>query len=249
MMNEYTNDDHLIEQYLFGDLSGMALQNFEKRMAQDTNFAKHVAVEKSVFSGLEALGNQDLKAQLEQIHQEEIAVQPKAKIRRMSAPIRWAIAASLLIVAGFFIWNWQSAATPETLFVANYESLIFDVNRSSEATADGQKMAQLYQKKDYEAFLNQYPIYLQNNQGIAKDTLYLGIAAMELNQFGTAKIYFKTLVEQGKFQDDATWYLALLSLKEKDVEEARKWLKNILEENFVATPARKEKAKVLLEKL
>ncbi|MFT6739685.1 MAG: anti-sigma-K factor RskA, partial [Paraglaciecola sp.] len=54
MMNEYTNDDHLIEQYLFGDLSGMALQNFEKRMAQDTNFAKHVAVEKSVFSGLEA---------------------------------------------------------------------------------------------------------------------------------------------------------------------------------------------------
>lgn len=248
-MNDYTNDNDLIEQYLFGDLSGTALQNFEKRMTQDTSFAEQVAVEKSIFSGLEALGNQDIKAQLEQIHQEEIVVQPKAKIRRMSAPIRWAIAASLLIIGGFFIWNWQSVATPEALYAANYEPLVFDVNRSNDAMEDWQKMAQLYQNKNYEAFFNQYPIYLQNNKGMAKDTLYLGIAAMELNQHENAKMYFKKLIDQDQFKDDATWYLALLSLKEKNVVQAKNWLKNILQDDFIATPARKQKAGVLLEKL
>lgn len=146
-MNEYTNDDQLIEQYLFGNLSGTALRDFEKRMAQDTDFAQQVAIEKSIFSGLEALGNEDLRGQLEQIHQEEIATKPKAKIRRLPAPIRWAIAASVLILMGFFIWNWQSAATPETLFAANYEPLVFDVNRNNDADIALQELAQLYRNK------------------------------------------------------------------------------------------------------
>lgn len=77
----------------------------------------------------------------------------------------------------------------------------------------------------------------------------MGIAALELSQLTNAKMYFKKLVDEGQFEDDANWYLALLSLKENNPTQAKKWLQKILHDDFVATPARKQKAAALLEKL
>ena len=245
---DYTNNDQLIEQYLFGELTGEALLAFEKRMADDTAFAAAVQLEKNLLAGFEALGNQDLKAKLEVIHQEEIAQQPRATIRNLRTPLPWAIAAVLLFLIGFFIWNWTTTTTPEQLFAQNYAPPTFDTNRGIDAE-QLQKIGQLYRSEDYHNFTNQYQLYLQNHPATAKDTLYLGIAAMELHQIDIAKNHFQTLFNNQRLEDDAVWYSALLAIREKELTVAMDWLKKITTGDIAATPARKEKAEKLLETL
>ena len=61
-----------VEQYFAGELSEQEQKALEDQLGQDSNLAEAFQLEKDLMEGIEAFGNDQLREQLGQIHQEEI---------------------------------------------------------------------------------------------------------------------------------------------------------------------------------
>ena len=243
MKQDHSHDDALIEQYLLGELSGDALKAFELRLQNDQDLAAKIALEKDVHAGIEALGNLKLKAQLQTIHQEELK---EAKLRPLAPRWIWAAAAaSLLLIASYFLLK-DEVQSPQQLFAQNYQAPTFDGLRNNEQQST---LKELYNAGAFTALQDSLNTLIQQTGGTLKDTLLLGICALELDEYPQAQNYFEYLTQQQQLQDDGAWYLALSYLKSGNVELAKEWLQKIVQGQIPATPKRKKQAIELLGKL
>ena len=108
------------------------------------------------------------------------------------------------------------------------------------------KAQKLFNEKDYQTantHLARLAGYYTKN---AEVQLYFGITFLELDQYPLAHITFDKvlLYKDSGFVDDAQWYLALMALKQNDLETCKTHLKLIVKDTD-----RYEQASGLLKKL
>ena len=116
-----------IEQHFAGELSEKERQALEKQLAEDPELAQAFQLEKDLMAGIEAVGNDKLREQLGQIHQEEIEHKQPPKVRSLRRYNLWAIAAILVVGLLGLVW-WLMAPprlTAEGLY-AEYAEYSFD---------------------------------------------------------------------------------------------------------------------------
>ena len=169
------------------------------------------------------------KVELEKIH-EEIVNQKPTKSASLS---RWilAIAASLILILVSW-WGIQSVfqSPNEKLFAAYYQTdpgLITAMSGSDSYEFDRGMVD--YKEGKYKEALARWNLLLEEE--FADDTLiyFVAMANLELGNYDLSQKLLKQVADENasEFKEDASWYLALIYLKNGELDPAKLMLSNL----------------------
>lgn len=249
-----------ISAYLEGRMSQQEMQDFEHSVATEPELDQEVKLSLLVRAGLaqEVMGRkrEQLKTLLRSTTEEnsihhvetgKVVDMRKPKTSSRNLFYYATLAASILMLAGL-VWNFsQKSQTPTELFATHYEVLHAPDQMGSTIAADS--LLRLghaaYNQQAYEEAQRLYRLALSEGLRAAQEPyLYVGIAALETNDFQAARKAF--VQAQGQQPERAAWYLALLDIKEDNIKHAKHTLDSI---SLIQGHFYQEKAKVLLKQL
>lgn len=236
--------------YLSNDLPKDEMEAFEQSLKADPSLAAELESFKSIQQSLAVqIQNEEADKKLEDTlsgfgeqyfgkpTEKEAIVIPFWKKYRLTAI---AVAALLILVFGLnYLLN------PTTLYhqyakhpIASFVTLGDNDQLRSEAE-------QAFNNKDYTKALEKFNALIENNPADNEYVFFRGICALELNSFESAKEIFQQLSEGNSMRkNDATWYLALVWLKQENFENCKTILQNI-----DSNSSHSEKAQALLKEL
>ncbi|HFA52133.1 MAG TPA: tetratricopeptide repeat protein [Bacteroidetes bacterium] len=216
----------LIERYFEGSLNEDELADFQKKLADEPDFASAFQLEKELMDGIENFGNQRLRKELDLIHQEEKnnAAQLSETGKRVPLiPRRYWLAAAVLLGIGVLASLIFDARhpTPQQLY-AMYAVHDFDF---TEKSGGGDLLSQaeaLLKNKKYSAAIPILEKYIKSNPEDGPAKLAEGIAFLETGEYERAFAIFKEIGEVNSFlKNEAVWYTGLAYLKMGDAEKAK----------------------------
>lgn len=261
-----------IEDYLDNKMIGDTLKNFELEIQNDEELLKMVFLNQKMRANydennwsflkdseenrevdvLEGYFKSDEIKNAKKIIQKvnnEFNVNTKLLNRKSKYYAYSAVAASILIIIGYFIFSQRSLSAQELYSEYNNWGDIPSLTSRSESInsllTNGE---QAFLNKNYDKAENYFNMYLQNNKDINANALvYLGIAQLELNKYDYSLNTFDQLINSNNIDNSkGYWYKTLVYLKMNNKNKAIYQLKTILKypENFNYL-----KAKKLLTKL
>ena len=221
------------EAYLLGDLSHKDLLAFNKRLDSDPQFKKSFEVYKDVSAYLkhEITNEQvtsDFKANLDvisnkhfnTINEDENTTKPSGS----SKFYKYAIAASVVVLLGFFVFN--QFGGPKYGDYNNFDTISLTVRSSDDPNFS--KAEQSFNSKDYKEAIKAFNAILENDFTNLEIQLYKSIALVETNKLKEAQILLGKITNgNSAYQNKAKWILALSYLKQDNEAQCIKMLKTI----------------------
>lgn len=251
----------LIENYLKGELSGDALNDFERQLKASPDFAQEVQLHRELYSHFNdevpdyQLDNEKkqvindyaqseevqafqakLKAAKQNFNKKEVSVKP-TKVRSL----RWiyAVAASiLLLIGGYFLINQNSTIQPNDLYasVSTHEKLsTTEMGTNSETL---QIIEKNFNQKNYAEVLTVLPDFLNTLPETDKNYYKLlcskGIAELETNQYEKALQTFERLANSDAIiAPQGKWYTVLTYLKKGDTQKFKATLEEYIKQGYI----------------
>ncbi|SDG61927.1 tetratricopeptide repeat protein [Winogradskyella thalassocola] len=221
------------EAYLVGDLSDEDLITFNKRLELDPKFNKAFEIYKDMSAHLEhEIGNEqetsDFKANLDVISNKHFnTIDDMDNTNRTSEKskfYKYAIAASVVVLLGFFLFN--QFGGPKYDEYNNFDPISLTVRSSNDA--DFSKAEESFNAKNYNEAIKSFNNILENDFTNLEIQLYKSMALVETSQFEEAEILLRKITNgNSAYQNKAKWILALNYLKQDKDSECIKVLKTI----------------------
>lgn len=245
----------MIDDYLRGRMTKEALIDFKKRLFTDHDLAAEVEISKNLY----ALYNCEEWEDITHLNEDGVAyqeyllsddaqeihaaiIEAQNNYKRVSITPRkqfnrwYAVAASLVLLIAFSYTFVQNSNNSTSNLYATYSDLsdLPSLTLRSDADKLLSDAEQLFNKEEYQGALRSLELYEEKYQKNNPNAiLYKGICFMELNKFEDAKQTFNTLKNSNALdKNKAYWYLALTSLKQKDVVTAKNLLSSIVENSY-----------------
>jgi len=231
-LKKQENHIELIEKYLEGKLDKKELDNFEKELKTNVEFANKVELYKKA---IQALQNEGLRSQLKEYHNELFNEADKGK--KINWKLYMGIAASLLLlIASIYIFTNNTVSNKE-LSTAYFEPYPNLVTTRSNTVANFEKAMESYSNGNYKKAIQTFD-KISKNEHIYNDVLfYKAISYLALNKPTETILLFEQLNGVEKYNEQLTWYLAISYLKLNDAENARKQFLKIKKNNYKFTQA------------
>ncbi len=220
--------DALLTRHFSNSLSTEEELMFNELLETDTGFKEQYAFEQDLKHAIKDKKNHELKKKL--VSFEEVIKEKSPKTTAKGGFRNWSIAASiaLLIGLGWMGYNSFLKTDYNDLYTANfqeYPNTVYTITRSDANESLEREAFVAYESGDYEkAIIN----FKELQADGAKDHIdfylaqsYLGIE----NNSMAIKLFNKVIEERSGFEAEASWYLALTHLKERDKSNAVKVLK------------------------
>lgn len=215
--------------YLRGELGGEQRVDFERRIQRDAHLADAVdrlRINRSVFR------NYGLRDAVKSIHAQAMAERRVVPLWKYAGRIAAGIAVVLVGTVGFRL----ATATGEGLVEATSHLYPAETTRGGEGeNRVSQQIQQAYQRRDYRACT---AVYENNPRGAhhqTQDDLLAGNAYLAQNLPARAEACFRRILaanagqpaEDGQFEEEAEYYLALALLEQNKVTEAKRILTHV----------------------
>ena len=140
------------------------------------------------------------------------------------------IATGVAVVTTFiFLLRKPNYSTSElfTRYYAPYENLI--IFRGEDDDIILKRAMDAYDDQNYQRAISLLQPYMEANPKQRSAALYLGIAEMELSNYGKAESHLTDALNDPRYQQQADWYLALLYLRMNDVHKSSETLQKIID--------------------
>lgn len=242
----------LIEKYLNKELEPEQMAQVEHRISSDQMFADQVALVKDMPMAIqsdvdnfrETLGkimaeeNQSVNAS-----DSESLEKPQAK--QISLWKLFLTAAAILAGITLAI-NILFPSQKVDLYAANFNAPSENITTRSESVInpDLQNALQAYNQGDYSTAIPLFDKYLADNPNEKAALFFQGISQMASGKY-TEAVSNLIQIEDGPYQNSATWYLALVYIKINQKEKA----KNNLNQLITSEGSYSGKARELLDQL
>ena len=227
----------LFEDYLSGNLDKDATNAFETRLETDKAFKQSFRIYKDISVHLDhEIGNEektmDFRVNLDSISHNYFsklnAQQEEVETKKPFSFYKLAIAASIALLLGFFVFN-QFSGDPSYSDFANYDQISLTVRGENDALLKEAETA--FNTKNYEEAELLFNQILEEDSSNTEIQLYKSITLIETNQFSEADELLKAISEGNSiYKNKAMWYLALSKLKQDNLEACKNVLKNISED-------------------
>lgn len=207
-----------IDQYETGALSPADSAAFEAELQANAELREALALYRQAGEVIEQQIENNLRAQLETwAAAEQATAPPTGKVVPMRLTwIRWAAAAGVALLLGWFGFQWAGRQyTDQALYANYYEKPADSAFRSGSATEQVlQPGFDALQKGDWAAAQAFFSGITPGQERYAEAQFYLGHAALQVGQYDTAAAAFERCAAQGepKFQEKAEWNQALALL-------------------------------------
>lgn len=207
-----------IEKYLSNDMSSEEKQAFDQQVVTDTGLADEFIKRRAAHEAIDFLVAKNLKKQLEEMENEEgknnvISLHK----RRRSRIVLLSLAASVLLVIGFFsIYLQDTGSTGPQLAAANYEIPSYSVNRSKTVDFEDllSKGVNALKEKEYQTAITTLDSVAQSDEYFVIAQFYLAHAYYQSTQYEQAEEKFEIVSASNdiRYRDDADWYGLLACL-------------------------------------
>lgn len=228
--------EQLINHYFENTLTAEETIAFDNLMLTDSLFAKEVAFQKQIKKAITLEERSLLKETLQKY---ESRKQPKIKW--------WYAAASFLVLIGLSFWYANQEPNYDHLYASYFEvhpnfvePIVRNGNEENTITTEA---FLAYENRDFAKAAQLFENISKNNPE-EYALFYKAISLMKLNQFEQAALIFSDTSWSSSYSENATWYLALIKLKQENIPESKILLQSLSVKSLYAT-----EAKELLKKL
>lgn len=226
------------ENYLNNEMTLEDKIDFENQLQSDETFKKQFELYKETTQFLELkFSNEtiDFKENLKSISASHFADSTQNKPKVISLQSKWfAIAAMLVVFIG--VWYLNSNGNPSYSDFNQHENANF--TERSEVNPELKVAQDYFNAKDFQKASESFAKI--ENLTNPEIQLYYAISLIEMDDYLKAKILLEN-ISQGNsvYKEDAIWYLALSSLKQKKYEDSKKYLQQISEDSEKYSQAQK----------
>lgn len=221
--------DILMDKYILGSLTKDEEKNLLQEIKNNPDLENEIKARKNIVLGVKYAGNLQLKEVLTKIHLEESGQNTTSDKRNN----KYYIIGGLLIVAltalYFMLRNNAPAESNNNLiyaeFYEKYNSSLLDRGISAEEAISA--FHNSYTKGNYQEALKTITPFLEESDNEVK--LIAALAANEIDDIPLAEQLLTTIIESNDFyfKDHATWYKALIKLRQHDYPSTKKLLSKI----------------------
>ena len=237
------NKQNLLYHYFSNSLTSAQKEEFQILLQTDEEFKEQFEFENNLKSVAKENRHQGLKSKLNNF---EANINTK-KITKNASFSYLKIAASVvvLVTAGWFAYQNIFKVDYTNIYNENYKTYpntVYAITRSDTINSLEREAFVAYDGGYYNLAIEKF------NKAKAKDyfEFYKAQSYIQLEQYDKAKVSFKKVVEKnGQFVPEAYWYMALISIKQKDKTTAIYYL-NQLNHNF---NYKKDETRQLIERL
>ena len=233
-----------IEKYVSGEMTAKELSDFELQLQKDSELRAEVEIFRDVMLGAALFGGEELAEEIKSTHQflkeegffKNVSVSEakqikmennnQSNVRKIGLGKWWALAAgiTLIITAGYFVFNNGGHPNPEEVFAQIYkpESTIIniildDLSSPGFAAADDphtdslEAALKFYKMDDFDKAQNYLADLVQKKPEDHTARLYLGLSLLQKAEYANASRHLQVISQQKDFRhkDVADWYLAL----------------------------------------
>ncbi|MDC8002648.1 hypothetical protein POV27_01170 [Aureisphaera galaxeae] len=220
----------LFEDYLEGLLSEADRLAFEKRLAEDTSFAKDFDTYKELRTHLAHEFSEeraDFKNQLENIGNDYFdkgsSEEKETKVIKFR-PWQYGIAASIALLIGFFVIQNMGPAAPGDYSFSEQITL-------TERSADTEVLKQAetaFNEGSYEDAIANFTIALENDSENSELLFYKALSHDALAQYSDSdSLYERLQTGNSLYKYKATFYKAVSLWKRNNIEEAKALFRTI----------------------
>ncbi len=217
------------ENYLSNEMNEEERLSFESRLITDPELKEKFELYQQTSQFLATRFNsdkRDFESNLKSIseHYFNQEAESKTKVFKLKN-YYFAIAASVIFFLGLMVFLQNS--NPEYNDFNQHETASFTERNSSDESSVFLKEAQdFFNQKKYDSALRAFQKMIPMNN--AEENLFYGITLLETDHLDKAKVVFVE-IENGTsvYRHKATWYLALLALKENDLAACKVYLKKL----------------------
>jgi len=233
--------EELINGYFERTLSQDQLEEVNRLLETDSEFASEFEFLKELQVSLKKEERQDIKAMFSDLVDEKAT--PKPKVFQLRP---WLAAASVALLVGlgswFLFFNTPDLNTAD-LYAANftpYDNVVHPIERGNQLEDLKTKAFTAYENKEYPEALELFKeLYTKQNDSYID--FYSAMILMQLNKQEEAIPLLEGYIEkEGELKDRASWYLALAYLKVEDIDRSKEQLNALVKDNgFKAESAAK----------
>lgn len=245
-------DMALIEGYLQGELDKEQEAAVAQRLAADADFKLLFEDTRLMIEGLGKLRHKGL---LDRIDNLEAGLGNPLRVQKKVKTISWTVSRMAAVFVGIAVvatvtWLalFNDSTSSDDLYTAYftpYENVFVPTIRSGEDPTLLVRTFVAYDEADFETAKELFDELLKENES-AFVRFYAAIAYMEAGETNKTAGLLKTIIsEQGDFEFQARWYLALNYIKTEDYQNA----KSLLEELAGSSTSYQTKAQELLKEM
>ncbi len=237
--------DHqdLLYRYFSNILTFEEEKEFQKLLKTDAAFKAQFEFENNLKKSIKSYNKDKLRSKLKAFEAELEGKKAPSSIFKYQ---KVAIAASIVLLIGWFGYHSFFCTNYAKLYANNfstYPNTVYTITRGDENNSLEREAFVAYESKAYKKAIEKF-------NKITSSTVYISFykaqSYLAINDLVNAKKMFEKVQKtNAEFTAEATWYLALIALKEKNKKEAIKHLKNLVA-NYSYN---KDKAQALLVEL
>ncbi|MER3498447.1 MAG: hypothetical protein C4308_07330 [Chitinophagaceae bacterium] len=229
-MNNSTQNTELLMRYIDSELSGAEKQAFEQQLTGNAELKKEY---NSFLLAKQAVNSYGIQQQVATVHKTMMQeFKSSAKVVGINSRrkiIRWTIAVAasvLLIFIGIQGYNFYQLSA-DKLFNEQYSGYELGTTRDSQNLS---LIETAYKSNNYQQVVN---LVKKQENASAEDRFLQGLSYLQLNNLAEAIQSFNAVISinkgtnQGRYKDEAEYYLALSYLKNRDYDQAVALMKNI----------------------
>lgn len=224
-----------IERYLHGAMTPGELDEFTKQLSKDPELAKAVELHRELGETLAGEGVHQLRQTLQQVNSQWKNNSGGGFLRILKSPRVMAIAASLLLLIGFFAWYGHQGPSLESLADANFAPLPLQTQMGSYEDEDIPKIRneanQAYIARNYAKAAELFEELARLEPFNLNNQLFAGICRLGNRQPDEAIAALQPLADgdDQHVQSEASWYLALAFMKTGNLPSTRSYLSKVVE--------------------
>lgn len=135
-----------------------------------------------------------------------------------------ALLVAAVLSIGLIILSLFRPVNYEKMYKSEYQAMILEEFRSLSGSGHNNVIVEYYQDENYEAIYE----LIAGDQEMPElndlSAILAGIASMEVGNFILAEALFKRIYNESEYRPVAAWYLALINLKQKNIEMVLQYL-------------------------
>lgn len=219
-----------LDQYASGSMSAEERAAFEAELKENRELQEALALYRESEAVIEQGIENNLRLQFQAWAEEDRAAQPatppikpEAKVVSMRTLVtRWSIAASVLLLAGFFyLYQSSQSFSDSELYAANYEMPNGDLVRGDNTQNLLSQGAEAFTNKNYTAARTFFAQVPTTDDGYAEAQYFLGHIALQERQYDAAIMAFNQAVQANdiRITEKAQWNMVLTYVAAQRTED------------------------------
>lgn len=224
---------------------------FEETLENDPELKEEVDLYREVEAAIADTEMLDLRAQLDEIHEELTPQLEKLKRNSSKRILRYAVAASLAVIISLgtyslFFRNVNNNRIV-TEFYKPYDVTLINRSANTSITPLMREALYKYENQEYKEAISLFRDILELNPEMTASHLYSGISYLEIEEYTHAKQSLTAVLEHNDnlYMEQADWYLGIVYLLNDERDKANLQFQKIREKDGFY----KEEAAKILRKL